>query len=405
MKTDKVKKVVLAYSGGLDTSVVLKWIIETYQAEVIAYSADIGQSEELDGLEEKAIKTGASKVYIEDLRKEFVEDYIFPAIKANAVYEGKYLLGTALARPIIAKKQIEIAEKENADTVSHGATGKGNDQVRFELAYRALNPNIKVIAPWREWDLSSREQLLQFAKDNGIPVPVTPKKPYSCDRNFMHISFEGGILEDPNVEPQEDMFVLSKSPEKAKDEPTYIEISFEKGIPVAIDGQQLGPVELMEKANTIAGENGIGRIDLVENRLVGMKSRGVYETPGGTLLIEAHRALENITLERDTFHYKEMIALKYAELVYNGKWFHPLKEALDQFIDSTQKAVSGDIRLKLYKGNCIIAGRKSKYSLYNPELVTFEEDQIYNQFDATGFINLYGITTAESARQKRKLDS
>ncbi|GMT49552.1 MAG: argininosuccinate synthase [bacterium] len=400
----QVKKVVLAYSGGLDTSVILKWLIETYQAEVIAYAADIGQNEELDGLPDKARRTGASEVYVEDLKKEFVEDYIFRAVKANAIYEGKYLLGTSLARPLIAKRQIEIAKKVGADAVSHGATGKGNDQVRFELAYKALNPDITIIAPWRDWDLRSREQLIQFAKSHDIPVPVTSEKPYSSDRNMMHISFEGGILEDPYMEPKENMFILSKSPEKAKDEATYLEISFERGIPVAIDGRSLSSVELMEQLNQIAGENGVGRIDIVENRLVGMKSRGVYETPGGTVLIDAHRALESLTLERDTFHYKEVIALKYAELVYNGLWFHPLKESLDAFIDHTQIAVTGDVKVKLYKGNCTVVGRRSQYSLYNNELSTFEEDDVYDQSDATGFIRLYSLPTIESAKQKNKIE-
>ena len=400
----KVSKVVLAYSGGLDTSVILKWLIETYNAEVIAYAANIGQEEELDGLKDKAVKTGATKVYIEDLQQEFVEDYIFRAVKANAIYEGKYLLGTSLARPLIAKRQIEIANKESADAVSHGATGKGNDQVRFELAFKALNPNITVIAPWREWDLGSREELIAFAQSHNIPLPVSKAKPYSMDRNMMHISFEGGILEEPYNEPKEDMFVLTTSPEKAKDDPTYIEISFDQGIPVALNGEKLPSVDLMKKANKIASENGVGRVDIVENRLVGMKSRGVYETPGGTLLIEAHRALESLTLERDTFHYKEMIALKYAELVYNGLWFHPLKEALDAFIDSTQRGVTGDVRLKLYKGNCMVVGRRSPYSLYNSELSTFERDEVYNQNDATGFINLYSLPTLESAKQKLKWD-
>lgn len=398
----QVNKVVLAYSGGLDTSVILKWLIEEYKCEVIAYAADIGQEEELSGLPEKAKKTGASNIYIEDLQKEFVEDYIFRAVKANAIYEGKYLLGTSLARPLIAKRQIEIAIKENADAVSHGATGKGNDQVRFELAYKALKPEIKIIAPWRDWNLGSREALIAFAKSHDIPVPVTAAKPYSSDRNMMHISFEGGILEDPYMEPKEDMFVLSKSPEDAPNSPTYVEITFEKGIPVALDGKQMDSVTLMKTLNKIAGENGVGRVDIVENRLVGMKSRGVYETPGGTVLIDAHRALETLTLERDTFHYKEMIALKYAEMIYNGLWFHPLKEAFDAFIDNTQEVVSGEVRVKLYKGNCSVVGRKSHFSLYNTELSTFEEDEVYNQNDATGFINLYSLPTIESAKQKLK---
>ncbi len=388
---DKIKKVVLAYSGGLDTSVMIPWLKENYGCEVIAMAADVGQAEELDGLKEKGIKTGASKVYIEDLKKEFVEDYLFKMIKAGAVYEGRYLLGTSIARPLIAKRQVEIAKKEGADAVAHGATGKGNDQVRFELAYKALAPELKIIAPWREWDIKSRQEEMEYAKKKGIQVPVTKEKPYSSDRNLWHISFEGGILEDIWSEPKSDMFVLSVSPEKAPDKPTYVEITFEKGIPVAIDGQKMDGVSLVSKLNEIGGANGIGRVDIVENRLVGIKSRGVYETPGGTILMKAHKDIESITLERDTAHYKESVAIKYAEMVYYGQWFSPLKESLDKLIDETQKTVNGTVRLKLYKGNCSVVGRKSSDSLYDANLATFEKETVYNQKDAEGFINLFGL--------------
>jgi len=388
---DKVKKVVLAYSGGLDTSVMIPWLKDNYGCEVIAMAADVGQAEELDGLKEKGIKTGASKVYIEDLKKEFVEDYLFKMIKAGAVYEGRYLLGTSIARPLIAKRQVEIAKKEGADAVAHGATGKGNDQVRFELTYKALDPDLKIIAPWREWDIKSRQEEMEYAKKKGIPVPVTKEKPYSSDRNLWHISFEGGILEDPWKEPSDNMFLLSVSPEKAPDKPTYVEITFESGVPVAIDNKKMDGVSLISKLNEIGGANGIGRVDMVENRLVGIKSRGVYETPGGTILMMAHKDLESITLERDTAHYKEGVAIKYAELIYYGQWFSPLKESLDKFIDETQKRVNGTVRLKLYKGSCSAVGRKSPHSLYDPDLATFEKEAVYNQKDAEGFINLFGL--------------
>lgn len=387
----KVKKVVLAYSGGLDTSVMIPWIKEKYGCEVIAMAADVGQAEELSGLKEKGIKTGASKVYVEDLNKEFVEEYLFKMIKAGAIYEGRYLLGTSIARPLIAKRQVEIAKKEGADAVAHGATGKGNDQVRFELTYKALAPELKIIAPWREWDIKGREEEIDYAKKLNIPVPVSKEKPYSSDRNLWHISFEGGILENLWNEPKEDMFLLSVSPEKAPDKATYMEIGFEKGVPVSIDGKKMDGVSLVKKLNEVGGANGIGRIDIVENRLVGIKSRGVYETPGGTMLMIAHKDLEAITVERDTAHYKEAVSIKYAEMVYNGQWFSPLKEALDKFIDDTQKNVTGVVRLKLYKGNCMVVGRKASNSLYDTSLASFEKEEVYNQKDAEGFINLYGL--------------
>ena len=388
-----IQKVVLAYSGGLDTSVIVRWLKETFDCEVIAFAADLGQGKELDGLEEKAIATGASKIYIEDLREEFVKDYIFPMFRANAIYEGSYLLGTSIARPLISKKQIEIAAKEGADTVSHGATGKGNDQVRFELSYLALNPEIKIIAPWRDsrWDLTSRNKMIDYADKYKIPVPVTAEKPYSSDRNMLHISFEGGILEDPWAEPEEDMFVMSVSPENAPDKPTYIEIEFEQGDPVAIDGEKMSPATLFERLNVLGGENGIGRVDMVENRYVGMKSRGVYETPGGTVLYAAHRAMESLTLDREVMHFKDSLVTKYASLVYNGYWFAPEREIMQTAIDETQKNVTGKVRLKLYKGNCIIAGRKSPYSLYREDFATFDEDAVYTQADAEGFIRLNAL--------------
>ena len=387
----KIKKVVLAYSGGLDTSVILKWLKETYRCEVIAYSANIGQEEELDGLEAKAIKTGASKCYIEDLTEDFVKNYIFQAIKATAIYEDRYLLGTSLARPVIAKKQVEIARLEGADALCHGATGKGNDQVRFEMAFKALAPDLKIIAPWREWELDSRSKLFDYAEKHGIALPVTKDKPYSMDRNILHISYEGGILEDPYREPDEDMFILTKSPEAAPDKPTNIEIEFKKGEPVAINGKKMKPVALMKTLNKIAGENGIGRIDIVENRLVGIKSRGVYETPAGTVLMTAHRDLESITLDRDTQHFKDNLANEYARLIYNGLWFTRKREALDALINKTQEYVSGVVKLKLYKGNCIVVGRKSDYTLYEPDIATFDASALYDQKDATGFLNLYGL--------------
>jgi argininosuccinate synthase len=387
----KKNKIVLAYSGGLDTSVILKWLAEKYDAEIIAFVADLGQGEDLEAAREKALKTGASKVYIEDLRDEFVRDFVYPAIQANAVYEGVYLLGTSLARPLIAKRQIEIAKKEKAFAVSHGATGKGNDQVRFELTYYALDPSIKVIAPWREWDLNSRTALLEYAKKHGIPVPVTAAKPYSCDRNLLHISYEGGILEDPWSEPPDDMFELTVSPEKAPDEPTYIDIDFEDGVPVKIDGKSMKPAKLLGTLNKIGGANGVGRVDLVENRFVGMKSRGVYETPGGTILHVAHRALESLTMDREVMHLRDSLIPKISELIYYGFWYSPEMAMIKAALDESQKNVTGTIRLKIYKGNIILAGRRSPYSLYNPALATFEEDSIYNQADATGFIKLNAL--------------
>ena len=397
-----VKKVVLAYSGGLDTSVMIPWLIDNYGCKVIAMCADLGQAEELTGIKQKAIKSGAEKVYVEDLKEEFAKEYLFKMIKSGAIYEGRYLLGTSIARPLIAKKQVEIALKEGADAVAHGATGKGNDQVRFELTYKALAPKLRVIAPWREWELKGREEEIEYAKKKGIPVPVSKSKPYSSDRNLWHISFEGGILEDPWFEPHEDMFVLSKAPERAPDKPVHIEIEFKAGVPVKVNGKAMGAAALIEKLNKIGGDNGIGRVDIVENRLVGIKSRGVYETPGGTILMIAHKDLEAITLDRDTMHYKESLALKYAELIYNGQWFTPIRESLDSFIDKTQQAVNGVVRLKLYKGNCIVVGRKSPNSLYDPTLATFEREAVFNQKDAEGFINLFGLPYKVMALLKRK---
>ena len=389
--SQNIKKVVLAYSGGLDTSVILKWLMETYQCEVIAFSADIGQEEELDTVEEKAINTGASKVYIDDLKETFVKDYVFPAYRANAIYEGQYLLGTSLARPLIAKRQIEIAQSEGADAVSHGATGKGNDQVRFELTYLALDPQIRIIAPWREWDLNSRTVLMEFAQKHGIPVPTTQKKPYSTDRNLLHISYEGGILEDPWNEPEEDIYTLTASPMDAPDEPQRIEISFEGGDPVAVNGETLSPAALLKELNRIGGRHGIGRADIVENRFVGMKCRGIYETPGGTILHIAHRAMESITMDREVMHLRDSLIPKYAQLVYYGFWFSPEMKVLQLMIDETQKNVSGIVKLKLYKGNCQVAGRKSDKSLYREDFATFEDDTVYSQKDAEGFIRLNAL--------------
>lgn len=386
-----MKKVVLAYSGGLDTSIIIPWLKENYGYEVIAMAADLGQGEELDPLEEKAIKSGAAKLYIEDVKREFVEEYIFPTLRSGAIYEGKYLLGTSMARPLIAKKLVEIAEKEGAEAVAHGATGKGNDQVRFELTVKALSPNLKIVAPWREWDIRSREDAIDYADARGIPVPVTKSRPYSMDRNIWHLSHEGGDLEDPAKECPDDVLLLTVSPGKAPDQPAYVEIGFDKGIPVTLNGEATGPVDLVEKLNAIGGANGIGITDMVENRLVGMKSRGVYETPGGTVLWQAHRELERLTLDRVTMHFKEMVAARYAELVYDGVWFSPLREALDAFVDVTQQTVTGTVRMKLYKGNCTPAGVNSPYSLYNQELATFSRDEIYSQKDAEGFINLFGL--------------
>ncbi|MDP3479690.1 MAG: argininosuccinate synthase [Desulfoprunum sp.] len=396
-----VKKIVLAYSGGLDTSVILKWLAEEYRCSVVAYSADIGQEEDWDAVRAKGLATGAEKVIVSDLKKEFVEDYIFPAFRANAIYEGSYLLGTSLARPLIAKEQVRIALAEGADAVSHGATGKGNDQVRFELAYIGLAPKLKIIAPWRLWTLNSRQKLVEFAERHAIPIPVTKEKPYSSDENLLHISFEGGILEDPWNEPDETMFKLSVSPENAPDQPTYLELEFKNGNPVAIDGQQLEPLALFQQLNRLGGQNGIGRLDLVENRFVGMKSRGVYETPGGTILREAHRALETITLDREVMRIRDSLVSRYSELIYNGFWFSPERELLQTTMDATQKTVNGTVRLKLYKGNCITVGRKSMQSLYQESFATFEEDTVYNQSDATGFIRLNGLRLKIQALQKK----
>jgi argininosuccinate synthase len=389
-----IKKIVLAYSGGLDTSVILRWLIEEYKAEVVAFVADLGQGENLEEIRGKAIKTGATKVYVEDLREEFVRDFIFPSIKANAVYEGMYLMGTSLARPLIAKRQIEIAREENADAVAHGATGKGNDQVRFELTYYALEPTVRVIAPWREWNFKSRSDLVAYAKNHGIPVPVTPDKPYSCDRNLFHISYEGGILEDPWTEPPKNMFEMTVSPEKAPDEPTYIDIDFEKGVPVRIDGKELSPVELLYKLNEIGGKNGVGRVDMVENRFVGIKSRGVYETPGGTILHAAHRAVESLTLDREVMHLRDTLIPRFSELIYYGFWYAPEMAMLKSAIEECQRNVTGTGRMKIYKGAVSVVGRRSPFSLYQKDLATFEEDKVYNQKDATGFIRLNALRLA-----------
>jgi argininosuccinate synthase len=399
---EKVKKVVLAYSGGLDTSVIVRWLVDTYDCEVVGFVADVGQEEELAGLNEKGVKSGASKIIIEDLREEFVRDFVFPMFRASAVYEGGYLMGTSIARPLIAKRQVEIAAAEGADAVSHGATGKGNDQVRFELTYMALNPRIKIIAPWKIWDFKSRTDLIAYAQKHGIPVPVTAKKPYSSDRNLLHISFEGGILEDPWLEPMEEMFLLSRSPEKAPDKPVYVEIDFEAGNPVAVNGKRLTPAQLLAEMNRLGGEHGIGRADIVENRYVGMKSRGVYETPGGTILHAAHRAVESITLDREVMHLRDSLIPRYAEMVYYGYWYSPEREVLQKMIDEGQRVVNGTARLKLYKGNCTVVGRKSAQSLYSADFATFEEDQVYNQKDAEGFIRLNALRLRIRALVKEK---
>ncbi len=386
-----VKKVVLAYSGGLDTSVIVPWLKENYGCEVVCFTADIGQVEELDGLEAKALASGASQLIIHDMREEFASEYIFPVLLAGAVYERKYLLGTSFARPLIAKHQVEVAHEVGADAVAHGATGKGNDQVRFELTYTALDPRLKVIAPWREWDIRSREDAIAYASAHNIPVTATVKSIYSRDRNLWHLSHEGGPLEDPWREPDEDMFQLSISPEEAPEQPEFVEIMFDSGTPVAVNGQKMTPAAMVTKLNKLGGAHGIGRADLVESRLVGMKSHGVYETPGGAILLAAHRELESLVLDRDTIQYKDMVALKYAELVYNGMWFSPLREALAAFVDSTQGPVTGVVRLKLYKGNIIPAGRKSPFSMYREDFATFGQEDVYDQSDAEGFIHLYGL--------------
>jgi argininosuccinate synthase len=386
-----INKIVLAYSGGLDTSVMLRWLKDKYQCEIVCYCADVGQGAEMDGLEEKAKATGGSKLYIEDLCEEFVRDYVWTAVKANAIYEGVYLMGTSLARPVIAKRHIEIARQEGADAVAHGATGKGNDQVRFELTYYALQPDIKVIAPWREWEFAGRTDLIAYAEAHAIPVTATVDKPYSMDRNLMHVSYEGGILEDPWAEPPENIFQMTTSPERARDEAEYIEIGFKQGEPVSINGESKDPVALLEQLNEIGGAHGIGRVDLVENRFVGMKSRGVYETPGVTILMAAHRALESITMDREVMHLRDSLSVKFAENVYYGFWFAPEFELMRRMIDETQKTVNGDVRLKLYRGNVIVVGRRSPNSLYDERIATFEADTVYNQRDAEGFIKLNAL--------------
>jgi argininosuccinate synthase len=386
-----IKKVVLAYSGGLDTSVIVPWLRENYGCEVVCFTADIGQAEEMTGLDKKAKASGASQLVIRDLREEFAQDYLFRLLRSGAVYERKYLLGTSIARPLIAKHQVDVAHEVGADAVAHGATGKGNDQVRFELTYTALDPRLKIIAPWREWTIRSREDAINYAAAHNIPVTATLKSIYSRDRNLWHLSHEGGPLEDPWLEPEEPMFQMSASPENAPDEPEYVEIEFESGSPVTVNGKKLSPAQLVAKLNGIGGKHGIGRADMVEGRLVGMKSHGVYETPGGTILMTAHQEIESLVLDRDTLHYKDVVALKYAELVYYGMWFSPLREALDAFIDSTQGPVTGAVRLKLYKGNVIPVGRKSPFSLYREDFATFGQENVYDQMDAKGFIRLFGL--------------
>jgi argininosuccinate synthase len=400
----EMTKVVLAYSGGLDTSVIIPWLKENYQnCQVIAVCGDVGQGDELDIVYEKALKSGASKCYIVDLKKEFVKDFVWPVIKAGSKYEGKYLLGTSVARPLIAKALVDVAKKEGAQYICHGATGKGNDQVRFEVSIAALSPDTKIIAPWREWDIKSREDAIDYAKDHGIEIPVTKKRPYSMDRNVLHLSHEGGDLENPENEPIDDLCLICTRPEEAPDQAEYVVIDFEKGQPVAINGQKFDePLALLEKANEIGAKHGIGILDMVENRLVGMKSRGIYETPGGTLLMEAHQLLESLTLDRDTASFKSHIAIKYAQLLYDGLWYTPLKQALDAFIDSTQETCTGQIKMKLYKGNCIPAGIKSPYSLYSEEIATFGEDDVYDQKDAEGFIHLFSLPLKTNARMRAK---
>ena len=390
-KQGTVKKAILAYSGGLDTSIILKWLVEEYGCEVVAFSADLGQGEELDGIPERAKNTGASACHILDLKEEFARDFVFPMFRANAIYEGRYFLGTSIARPLISKAQMEIAASEGADAVSHGATGKGNDQVRFEIAYYHFDPSVKVIAPWREWDLNSRTALEEYAKKHSIPVPTSKKFPWSSDRNLLHISFEGDVLENPWAEAPEEMYVMSVSPESAPDQPEYVEIEFEKGDAVAIDGERMSPANLLAKLNELGGKHGIGRVDLMENRFVGMKSRGVYETPGGTILREAHMAVESLTLDREVVNLRDSLVPRYATLVYNGFWFAPEREALQGMMDDIQQVVKGSARLKLYKGNVTIVGRKSPNSLYDEDTATFEADEVYNQADAEGFIKLNAL--------------
>ena len=406
MADKKIKKIVLAYSGGLDTSIIIPWLKENYDdPEIIAVSGDVGQGTELDGLEEKAIKTGASKLYVMDLKEEFIQDFVYETLKAGAKYEGEYLLGTAFARPIIAKGLVDIALKENADAICHGCTGKGNDQVRFELTIKAFAPEMKIIAPWREWDIKSRDDEIDYAEAHNVPLKITRETNYSKDKNLWHLSHEGLDLEDPANEPQynkEGFLEMSVSPEQAPDTPTYVTISFEKGKPVALDGKKLTGVEMVSALNEIGGKNGVGLVDIVENRLVGMKSRGVYETPGGTILYKAHEVLETITLDRDTMHYKKLVAEQFGELVYFGKWFTPLRESLSAFVDKTQEYVTGDVKLKLYKGNVINAGVKSPYSLYDEEIATFDEDEVYDQKDSAGFINLFGLSLKVNSNMKKR---
>lgn len=399
----EVKKIVLAYSGGLDTSVILKWLINEYGGEVITFSADLGQGEEIEEMGQKALATGASKAYVEDLKEEFVTDFVFPMLRANTVYEVGYLLGTSIARPLIAKKQMEIVKQEKADAVSHGATGKGNDQVRFELTYLALDPSIKIIAPWRQWNFKSRRELIDYAKSQDISLGITKDRPFSIDRNLFHCSFEGGILEDPWAEPPEDIFQMTISPEKAPDKATILEISYERGNPVEINGERVSPAKLLATLNSLGGENGIGRIDIVENRFVGMKSRGVYETPGGTILHHSHKAIESITMDREVMNLRDSLIPRYAQMIYNGFWFSPERELLQKAIDESQKDANGVVRLKLYKGNCTVLGRKSENSLYDPAFATFEEEEVYNQKDATGFIKLNSLRLRIRALREKRI--
>lgn len=400
--TKRAKKVVLAYSGGLDTSIIIPWLKENYGCEVVAYAADVGQGQELEGLREKAIQTGASKIYIEDLRKEFLTDYVFPMVQVGAVYEGKYLLGTSIARPLIAKRMMDIVAKEGADAVSHGCTGKGNDQVRFELTFKAMDPKVQIIAPWREWDIKSREDAIDYAAKRNVPITATKEKLYSHDRNLWHLSSEGGALENPWNEPPKDLWQLTVAPEDAPNTPEYVELDFDCGVPVKLNGKVMEPVALVEALNAAGGRHGVGRVDLVENRLVGMKSRGVYETPGGEILMKAHAELESLVLDRETLHYKQGLALKYADLVYNGQWFVPLREAIDGFVKQTQKNVTGRVRVKLYKGQAIPVGRTSPHSLYREDFATFGRDAVYNQKDAEGFINLFGLPVTVQAMAGKK---
>jgi argininosuccinate synthase len=389
--TQKIRKIVLAYSGGLDTSVIPSWLKETYHCHVIAYAADLGQEEDINKLKTRGLEAGADEVIVEDLKEEFVKDFVWPALRANAIYENTYLLGTSLARPLIAKHQVKVAKSKGADAVGHGATGKGNDQVRFELTYMALDPSLKIIAPWKIWDFKGREDLIKYAQEKGISIHVTKERPYSSDRNLLHISFEGGVLEDPWQEPSEDMYVMSVSPQNAPDKATYVEIDFENGNPIAVDGERLSPANLLRRLNELGGKNGIGRVDMVENRYVGMKSRGVYETPGGTILRIAHIAVESITMDREVMHIRDGLTPKYSEMIYYGYWFAPERHLLQGLIDETQRNVTGKVRLKLYKGNCIVVGRKSDVSLYSDKYVTFEQDTVYNQKDAEGFIRLNSL--------------